>query len=55
MWRVVIDYGSRCEFFRVHSEWAANLICSEYKARAERRGDTTTKFYVVPWIDGVME
>lgn len=39
-WIVVLDYGSRRELYPVHSsEFAANLIASNWKAIAKARGD----------------
>lgn len=46
-WRVVIDYGTRREYYPVYSsEFAANLIAKNYRAIAKANHDTVTKFTV---------
>lgn len=37
-YRIVIDYGTHCDYVPFQSEWAANLMCSEYNIRAKLNG-----------------
>ena len=55
MWTVVIDHGTYCNYLEVHSEWAANLICDDYRFKAKLRGDTKTRFYVIPTVVEVVK
>ena len=45
-WRVVFDYGTHKDYWPVRSsEWAANLIASEYRFKAKLAG-SKVKIYV---------
>ena len=39
-WRIVLDYGTHCDYYPVHSsEWAANYIANSWRKKAKLRGD----------------